>query len=380
MIDPIIELRHALHQYPELSGTESETARRIVEVLSAYKPDSILEGLGGHGVAAVFAGKKSGPGVLLRCELDAVPILESHDLDYCSTNVGVSHKCGHDGHMAILAAVGAYLAVNRPDCGKAILLFQPAEENGQGAAAIVEDPRFMAIKPDLAFALHNLPGFSLGEVIVRAGTFNCASRGMTVRINGATAHAAQPETGRSPTQTMCRFIQQLSKLPAGIVPEGETAFATIVGASLGKKAFGTAPGNAEVWATLRTETDNTMAILVEYAEKFVIDLAREHGLDVDITYEDVFDATVNTQKAVTMIHEAAGENAVHVPAKPFRWSEDFGRITAISEGALFGIGAGLDIPDLHHPDYDFPDELVAVARDVLLRLLHRCLYADGRTA
>lgn len=373
MADSILALRHMLHKYPELSGSETETARRIVEFFSIHKPSSILERLGGNGVAVVFAGCESGPTVLLRCELDALPIFERNELVYRSTNDGVSHKCGHDGHMAILAAVGADLAEKRLNRGRVVLLFQPAEENGQGAAAVIKDPRFAEIQPDFAFALHNLPGFPLGEVVVRPGTFNCASRGMAVRVNGSTAHAAQPETGRNPTETMCRFVQQLSNLPPGIVPKSETGFATIVGARLGGKAFGTAPGQAEVWATLRTETDSTMAALVDYAERVVVDSARELCLDVDIEYEDIFNATVNSQSAVSLVREAAGPNPVHVPDKPFRWSEDFGRITAISDGALFGIGAGKHVPALHNPDYDFPDELIPIASGMLLRLVRLCL-------
>ncbi|NNF98555.1 MAG: amidohydrolase [Desulfobacteraceae bacterium] len=376
MLDPIIQLRRALHRRPELSGSETGTAREIARFFKPLKPDLLLEGLGGNGLAAVFSGKEVGPTVLLRCELDALPIQEDIEIDYQSTKDRVSHKCGHDGHMAILAAVGTELAAHRPVRGRVVLLYQPAEENGEGAAAVVKDPKFSEIKPHFAFASHNLPGFPLGQVVIRAGVFNCASRGMTVSLSGRTAHAAQPETGRSPAATMCHFINQLSALPPEIVAGNETAFATIVGARLGGKAFGTAPGNAKIWVTLRSETDITMSRLVRFAEQVANKSAREHGLMVDINFEDVFDATINSESAVDLVQRSIGTNSVIVPEKPFRWSEDFGRITAVSEGALFGIGAGTDIPDLHNPDYDFPEELIPVTTRLLLRVVDNALASE----
>ena len=372
-MDSIIKLRRALHRHPELSGDEKDTAAKIMRFFKPLKPDSIFEGLGGNGVAAVFSAQEKGPTVLLRCELDALPIQESIKTDYCSRKDGISHKCGHDGHMAILAAVGAELALNRPKRGKVVLLYQPAEENGKGANAVVSDPGFEQIKPDFAFALHNLPGFPLGQVIIRRGVSNCASRGMAVSMYGETAHAAQPETGLSPAKAMCDLLQKFSAIPPGVIPPGENAFATVVGARLGEKSFGTTPGKAEVWATLRSETDNTMAIIVRFFEQVINALASEHVLKVAINYEDVFQATVNSPLAVSLVEQAAGAQSVHEPKNPFPWSEDFGQITALSEGALFGIGAGESVPDLHNPDYDFPEELIPMATTILLRIVDICL-------
>ena len=369
MNDPIQQLRHTLHKYPELSGKESNTAKRIVDFFRPLNPDAIFEDLGDNGVAVVFTGHESGPTVMLRCELDAVPVQELSHTEYCSTIDGVAHQCGHDGHMAIVAAVGLDLAAKRTQRGKVVLLFQPAEENGMGAKAVLQDPRFGEIKPDVAFALHNLPGYPLGQVLVRSGTFNCASRGLTVKLSGTTAHAAQPETGQSPAPAMCECIQHLSALPPETVPTDETAFATVVGAQLGKKAFGTAPGEAEIWATLRSETDETMAKLTQYVEQVVHDAATQHGLSVTIAYQDVFPATVNGEQAVKRIQEVIGDAPLIIPKKPLRWSEDFGRITAICEGALFAIGAGTDRPNLHNPDYDFPNALIPPAKEIFLRLV-----------
>nr|WP_321468206.1 amidohydrolase [uncultured Desulfobulbus sp.] len=373
MLEAALRLRHELHRHPELSGQERETVRRIVQFFSRLHPDTVIEHLGGHGVAIVFSGKEAGPTVLLRCELDALPIEETIKADYRSLHGGVSHKCGHDGHMAILAAVGMSLAQKRPRCGKVVLLFQPAEETGEGAMAVVQDPKFAEIRPHYCFAVHNLPGFPLGQVVIREGTFACASRGMTVRLYGTASHAGQPDLGRSPTTAMCQIIEGLTRLPMGTRPDGETAFVTIVGAALGQKSFGITPDKAEIWATLRSESDDTMLRIVGRAEQFVQESASGSSLRAEIEYQDIFPATLNASTAVELVHSAVGANALETLDKPFRWSEDFGRFTALCHGALIGIGAGKEVPDLHKPEYDFPDSLVPLAAKLLVRIVHTCL-------
>jgi len=376
-MDEIIKLRHTLHQNPELSGSEGRTAQRIAQFFSSLQPDRIIENIGGTGVAVMFFGEDAGPTVLLRCELDALPIEELNQVSHKSTCHGVAHQCGHDGHMAILAAVGKALSNQRLKRGRVILLYQPAEETGAGAEAIVNDPLFAEIKPDFAFALHNVPGFPLGQVVVRNGVFSSASRGVTIRLSGTTAHAAQPETGLSPAKAMCSIIQQFSQLPSYLAAPDEVAFATVVGSRLGEKAFGTAPGVAEIWTTLRCETDASMVNLVEYVERVVEQSANEERLQAELSYQDIFSATVNSSQAVDIVQRAVAEADLNIIDRPFRWSEDFGRITAQSQGALFGLGAGIDTPDLHNPDYDFPDELISVGASIFLQIIQGCLSMDS---
>ncbi|WP_428610363.1 amidohydrolase [Sedimenticola sp.] len=372
MTNDVVKLRQVLHRNPELSGSEAETARRIVRFFKPLKPTEMIEGLGGHGLAVVFSGQEVGPTVLLRCELDALPIQEINPFSDRSRVEGVGHQCGHDGHMAIVAAVGVALARQRPKRGRVVLLFQPAEEIGKGAAEVVKDDRFSMIAPDYAFALHNLPGYPLGQVLICDGAFSAASRGMAITLTGKTAHAAQPETGRSPARALCKIIQQFSSLPQDIDAAHEMAFVTVVGANLGEKAFGTAPGRAEVWATLRSETDDMMACLIAQAEAVVADSAKADGLEYRIDYDDIFGATVNASAAANIVRRCAGE-VIQEIEQPFRWSEDFGRITATCKGAMFGLGAGEDTPDLHDPHYRFPDELIAIGADLFLRIIRQCL-------
>ncbi len=372
-MDCVIELRHELHRNPELSGVEVQTAERIARFFEPLRPDMILKNLGGNGVAVVFSGTAPGSTVLLRAELDALPIQEINQLPYGSLHPGIAHKCGHDGHMAILAAVGLELSANRPDRGRVVLLFQPAEETGAGAAAVICDPRFTEIAPDFVFALHNLPGFPAGQTIIRSGSFTSASRGMTVKLFGASAHAAQPETGLSPAIAMAQIIERLSNVPLDIAPVEEIAFATVVGAKLGEKAFGTAPGEAEIWATLRTETDAAMEQIVTYAEKIVNDFADFFNLAVLIEYTDIFSATINSSRASDIVRRSSKKNSMLELERPFRWSEDFGCFTAIAEGALFGIGSGVGIPELHNNHYDFPDEVITPASQIFLQIIEQCL-------
>ena len=195
---------------------------------------------------------------------------------------------------------------------------------------------------------------------------------MEIILRGREAHAAQPETGLSPAAAMCELLAGLGSLPAGVVPADEVGLITVVGANLGGRAFGTSPGRADVWATLRSESDRGMDRIVEYSEVLSAQIAKAHGLDLRIQYDDVFPATVNSPAAVDMVRAAAGHGEVIDPGVPFRWSEDFGRFTALCDGALFGIGAGEKVADLHNPDYDFPDALIGPATDMLLRIVKAC--------
>ncbi|MCZ6912211.1 MAG: amidohydrolase [Proteobacteria bacterium] len=370
-VSGVVNLRREIHRNPDRSGRETGTAERLLRFFEPLRPDEVIEELGGTGIAFVFSATQAGPTILLRSELDALPIQEVNEFEYRSLHDGTSHKCGHDGHMAILAAVGEKLSKKRPARGRVVLLYQPAEETGQGAAAVVADEKFAPIKPDFCFALHNLPGFPLGEIIVRNGTFSCASRGLAIRLTGKTAHAAQPETGVSPAKAMCQLIAELSELPSVMDFSNELAFATVVGSRLGEQAFGTAPGEAEIWVTLRSETDATMARMVSHAESRIRQLAVEHGLESAIAYRDIFAATVNSERAVDVIRRAADDGLLRVAEQPFRWSEDFGCFSSIAQCAMFGLGAGEAVADLHNPDYDFPDALISLGADIFLGILEQ---------
>jgi amidohydrolase len=367
--------RKALHANPELSNQEMDTAKSVLAQFDKLNPDEVHQGLGGTGLAFVYNGQNPGPTTLIRCELDALPIQESNTFAHRSQQTGVSHKCGHDGHMAIVTAVGEKLSQCQVKSGRVVLLFQPAEETGAGAVQVVEDEKFASLKPDYAFALHNLPGQPLGDVFVKPGSFNCASRGMTIKLHGKTSHAAHPEDGISPAPALSYVLDQLPNMAAQI---NEFSLVTVVGATLGvideagQAPFGTSPGEATVMATLRTASNEAMETLVNCTVDMIEQYAKSQGLSVEFGWDDVFYACDNTQIGYEKVVEACNNLNVDCTTlkEGYRWSEDFGKLRdTAKEGAMFTLGAGVESPQLHNPDYDFPDALINTGRDVFVEIV-----------
>lgn len=370
-------LRHALHQIPEVSGAEEKTAAYIATYLRAYAPDRLLTGLGGHGVAAVYDGAADGPTVMIRCELDGLPIEELSDQPYRSTHAGRGHLCGHDGHMTMVAALAEDLAAKRPARGRVVLMFQPAEETGKGAPAVVADPAFGEIAPDYAFSLHNLPGLAVGQIALCSGPANCASRGMRIRLSGRTSHAAAPQDGVSPAGAMAQLLPGLVALGGGTDLGPDYALVTLTHARLGEATFGIAPGEGEVWATLRTVNDTRMAQLIEEATALVGKVCAVQGLGHEISFDDVFEACTNNPEAVAVLQKACERVGLGVAMqdRPQRWSEDFGQFGKGAKAAMFWLGAGEDQPQLHNPDYDFPDAAIPVGAGLFRAVVSELL--DG---
>jgi len=362
--------RRHLHRHPEISNEEEKTASEVASFLSRTQPDEVVTGLGGHGVAVIYDSGREGPTVMFRSELDALPIHELSGVPHASLVAGKSHMCGHDGHTAILAALGRQFGRMRPASGRVVLLFQPAEETGDGAAGVVADPRFGLIAPDFAFSLHNLPGVPLGEVRLRSGVVNCASRGMRIVLEGKTAHSSMPETGISPAAAICELMPALPRLGRAAFDDDAFRMVTVTHASMGEAVFGIAPGRAEVWATLRTRRDDNMADLCAAAEEMVERVAAAHGLVRSIGYHEIFLASVNDPDAVALLRQALDEEGVRhsEDALPMRGSEDFGLFGRGAKSAMFFLGAGERHPSLHNPDYDFPDDLIPIGARVFMRV------------
>ncbi|MFB6307157.1 MAG: amidohydrolase [Flavobacteriales bacterium] len=373
MENDIIELRRAIHQNPDLSGDESETAKRIVSFYKNLTPDGIIENIGGDGLAFCFKGKGEGQRVLLRCELDGLPIQEENDLPYNSVKKNVSHKCGHDGHMAILAETAKRIARNKPDKGEVVFLYQPSEETGEGAERVIKDDKFSSITPDYSMALHNLPGYPHGTVVLKYGTFAAASKGMEVKFMGNTSHAGEPENATSPSLALADSIRQLNEL----ANKGYDEFVliTIIHALLGEIAFGTTPGYAELRATLRAFSNTVMDDLTNYAVNLIEQNAKRDGLSTEIGWREEFPATISSDNCVNLIQNVSKELGLNTQwvNEPFRWSEDFGHFTALNDGILFGLGSGENQPDLHHPAYDFPEEIISTGADVFENATRRLL-------
>jgi amidohydrolase len=372
----LTEFRHNLHRHPEVSGQEEWTAAQVVQALGPLRPHRLLTGLGGYGVAAVWETPEPGPTVMVRCELDALPIEELSEASHRSTLAGKGHLCGHDGHMAILMGLARRMSRKTPARGRVVLLFQPAEEDGSGAAAVLADARFADdLAPDWAFALHNMPGVPLGRAVVARGPANCASEGLRVVFRGRTAHASMPETGLSPAMALAALMPAaLAEGPGGPVVPG-FRLVSLCHARMGEPAFGITPADGELWLTLRTLLDDDMAALRDRVMELARALAAQHGLAVAFTHHDRFAACTNDPEATVVITRSLDALGIAHDARgfPMRASEDFGLFGSQARSAMFLLGAGEARPALHNPDYDFPDDLipqgVAIFESILRELL-----------
>ena len=359
----LIKLRKLIHHEPELSGREKETAAKIVNYLKMYSPDEILEGLGGHGVAAIYNGKKPGPTLVLRCELDALPIHENNKFEYKSKFKSVGHLCGHDGHMAILCGTAQLLSKNPLKNGKVVLLFQPAEEIGSGAAKVIEDLQFNKLNPDYIIGMHNLPGIERNTIVLKEGVFAAASRGMIIDLIGKSSHAAEPENGLNPTLAVSEIIKEITAFSQTFESGKDFALITPIHIKVGEQAFGTSPGDAVIMLTLRSYENEVMDNIVNTIRQIVRSVSRTHGLKFKTRFTEVFPATVNDKNVFNTILKKAMSNnfQIFVTDQPFKWSEDFGYYSDEAKTVFFGIGAGKHHPALHNPDYDFPDEIITTA-------------------
>lgn len=355
----IIGLRQYLHQHPELSNQELETAAYISNYVQKLQPDATIN-VGSTGKLFLFKGPQTGPTVIFRAELDALPIREKNTLPYRSQTPGVAHLCGHDGHMAILAGLAEQIAQQRPLKGQVGLLFQPAEEVEQGARDVMESEAFRQLKPDYLFALHNIPGYPLHQVLVKPGSFSAASQGMTVKLSGKTSHAAEPENGLNPASALARIIESMHQLREQHELFNSLVLLTIIHIQLGEIAFGTSPGEAEIRITLRAFENHDMDLLTSEAVSRIENIARDEQLRCDIQFSEVFPATVNHPECVRLIEQAAEDHELPIThlEQPFKWSEDFGYYTEHFKGGFFGLGSGSNQPALHNPDFDFPDAII----------------------
>ncbi len=354
----LIELRHTLHQFPELAHQEEQTANIVSSFLKELHPEILIEkNIGGNGLLASLVFSEPGPSLLFRAELDALPIQEISTLSYASQTSGVAHVCGHDGHMTILCGLASVLFAKPLERGAVHLLFQPAEETGEGAELVLNDTRIERLELDGVFALHNVPGYPLGQIVVRPGPMCMASTGLIFTLEGRTSHAAQPEDGASPVEA----IKTLIEVTQAITTSVQGALATLVGIECGEKAFGTAPGSAQVYLTLRASTSSLLDDCFNQLQERCRSTCKASGILLKVDRVEPFTETVNDEGLVQKIQEVASESGLSTFERnePFRWSEDFGKFTTRWPGALIGLGSGEAQPQLHNPDYDFPDELLS---------------------
>lgn len=375
-LSEIIDLRRNLHKNPELSGKEFNTKKIIKTFFKKHPSYQSIEEIGETGLAVIYQGKNPGPTIMIRADIDALPINEELDIPYKSVNKNVSHKCGHDGHTAMVAGLACVLAKNPIKKGKLILLFQPAEETGTGAREIINNPKFKNLNPDYVFGLHNLPGFEKNTIITKNDTFALASKGIIIKLSGKSSQAAYPEFGVSPVFAMTNILQKFIEMQNDKNLCKDFFNITIVHARLGDVAFGTSPGYAEIMTTIRSSDDNDMKIISNIIENYVNKICQKNKIKFTITDTEVFDATKNYNDFNEIIEKITQKTGLKYKRinKPFRWSEDFGEYLKKYKGTFFGIGAGINHPNLHNPDYDFPDEIIETGITIFYNIIMNYCY------
>lgn len=366
----IESLRHKLFKNAELSGQEKETNKIINKFLEKTNPDVHLKNVGGYGIVAIYKGAEDGKNILLRADIDGLNI--PMNIGQRTTDNGQhSHRCGHDGHAAILCGVAMRLGKKRPAKGNVILLFQPAEETGEGAQAVINDLQFRDLKIDAAFALHNLPGYAKHQIVIKKDCFASASLGLKLIFDGKTSHASQPEKGNNPQKVVMTLLDVFQKKYENLKKDKYHTILTVTHVVVGEETFGVTPGHAEIWMTLRSQDDIALQSLTESTIDLCEYISKEYKLNFTHSIHEDFAATMNSVHSTEIVKQVAQELKLSVNEikEPFPWSEDFGRFGSICPVCLFGLGCGLEHEPLHSPRYEFEDEIIDTGTDVFEKII-----------
>lgn len=366
-LQKIIELRHELHQYPELSGHEARTKRRLMDFIEANTSLAVVDCGNWFYASRYVEGSKA---IAFRADMDALPVNETIPVPYVSRNPGVSHKCGHDGHCSALCGFG--LELEALEWRRSVyLIFQHSEEIGEGAKECADFLRERNIAEIYAF--HNWSGFPENSIVVRSGLCQCSSMGLTVKFTGKASHASEPEKGINPAFSVARLIMAIEDS----CKEKNTGrlWYTVINIDLGGKNFGMSPGDAEVSFTLRAERERDMLNFAEEIRGIAGKLADEGKLGVSYETCDYFPETLSSPYCVEKVKYAANALGLKVIDMPdaIRASEDFGHYTKLIPGAIFYIGNGEDYPPIHTTDYDFCDKILATASDMFMQIYRQSL-------
>ncbi|MBR3400931.1 MAG: amidohydrolase [Parasporobacterium sp.] len=380
----IISLRHLLHQHPELSMQEVQTKGILMEFLREHTSLELVDrgswfyavkraerepavaGSAEQTRAERDLAEQTLPArIAFRTDMDALPMGETIDLPYASLHPGISHKCGHDGHMAALCGLAMELDLYDP--GKTVyLIFQPGEEIGAGALIckdLLQEENISEI-----YAFHNLSGYPEGTVLYHPETTQPASEGLIIRLTGRTSHAAEPEKGSNPAQAIASIILEAQKLAE--CEQKQLLFCTVTGVRVGAGDFGISPGDGELRMTLRSDAEPKMKELESRILEFARERADEFGLQMEFEIRDYFPETRNHPACLEKVRRAATQAGVPVMKMDSLWrpSEDFGYYLKECPGALFYVGNGTGHPAVHTGAYDFNDRILEPAVDVLLRI------------
>ena len=375
ILESIRSLRHTLHACPELSMKESRTKQILEEFLRANTCFKVVD-CGNWFYAVKYAEQEQAERIAFRAEMDALPIEETISLQYGSCNPGISHKCGHDGHMAALCGLAMELEHLQP--GKTVyLIFQPGEETGSGAILCKNLLRDEGISEIYAF--HNLSGYPEGTLVYHTDVTQPASEGLKITLTGKTSHAAEPEKGISPVHALVSIMLQAEKFACD--EQESLLLCTVTGMKAGTGDFGISPGDGELCMTLRSDSEPKMKSLENSILEFAETCAAEEGLQMEYSIQDYFPETRNHLQCIEKVKQAAGIAGVPVIETGSLWrpSEDFGYYLKEVPGAMFYIGNGTDYPAVHTSIYDFNDRILENAVDICCGLVCDINDRDDRS-
>lgn len=361
--------RRDFHANPELSGAETRTARIVFETLSelGLSPQA---GVGGAGVVAVIEGAAPGPSIGLRADMDALPMNDDSGADHASRTPGVSHACGHDGHTASLMGLARHLAANPPARGRVVLIFQPAEETGLGAKAMIEDGLFERYPCDEIYAYHNMPLLPFGQAVVRTGPALTGYKVWEIGIRGQGGHGAAPHKVRDPLQAAVRVANEISSIVGRHVNPMEPALITVTKLQAGS-SHNVVPDEAALAGTLRATSPEVIESMWTRLEAICEGVARMSGCEVTPRVTAGVPPCINTQDQAEAAAQACaavlGDAAVATNVPPYPFTDDFAYMQQQVPGAYFFLGVGG--PMVHQTVYDFNDALLPVAADIFARIV-----------
>jgi amidohydrolase len=368
--------RRDFHAHPELQYDVHRTAATVAEKLKSFGCDEVVTGIGRTGVVGVIRGRAPGGKVVgLRADMDALPIEEATALPYKSTVPGKMHACGHDGHTAMLLGAAKYLADTRNFAGTAVMIFQPAEEGGAGARAMLRDGLFERFGIQEVFGMHNYPGIPLGEFAIRSGPMMASTDSVVIRIEGKGSHAAWPHRGVDTVLVGAQIVTALQSIVSRNVDPLEAAVISISVFQAGQ-ADNVLPQTATLRGTVRTLSPGVRELVKTRVREVVEGTAKLYGARADLTYTTGYPVLVNDESrtafAAEVADEIAGKDKVARDTPPLMGAEDFAYMLEERPGAFIYVGNG-DSAMLHHPAYDFNDEAIPLGTSYWVRLAERVL-------
>lgn len=375
------EWRRDFHQHPELGFEEHRTSEKVAELLSSFGIET-YRGLGQTGVVGVLQCGNGTKSIALRADMDALPVQEANNFAYSSATEGVMHACGHDGHTSMLLGAAKYLADNGGFNGRVVFVFQPNEEHGFGAAAMLDDGLFEQHPVDAVYGMHNIPGMALGEFATRSGPVTASESLFEITIEAQGGHAALPHMGVDAIVVGSEIVSALQTIVSRKLNPGLNGVVSVTefNSDGGRNVL---PGNATLKGDARALTPAINATIEARMRQIVEGVCLAHGVKGSVEYHTAFPATINdvavTATAVSAARSLLGAQSVNGACEPKLFSEDFAHMADRKPGCYVMLGNGTEgshSQPLHSVNYDFNDELLTIGSSYWVELVEQELRAQ----